>query len=109
MKSNKRWFSIKNTLSSASRKPKMALCDDNGGIWKFILKYSVTVHYNRLVLEQWTKRWMTISSSKLQNEQSEVLCLRNRKSFWLRYRVSCKKFYWKHCNLESIVVIWGRV
>ena len=82
LKSNKRWFSIKNILSSASGKPKMALCSDNRGIWRFILKYSITVHQNRLVLEQWTKRWMTISSSKLQNEQIEVFCLRNKKSLW---------------------------
>ena len=79
MKSNKRWFNIKNTLSSASSKPKMAVCGDKGGIWRFILKYSITVHHNRLVLEQWTKRWMTVSSSKLQNEQSGVLCLLNEK------------------------------
>ena len=81
MKSNKRLFSTRNTLPSASRKPKMALCGDNGGIWRFIFKYSITVHHNRLVLEQWTKRWMTVSSSKLQNEQSEVLCLWNKKAF----------------------------
>ena len=92
MKSNKRWFSIKNTLSSASTKPKMALCGDNGGIWRFILKYSITVHHNHLVLEQWTKRWMTVSSSKLQNEQSEVLSLRNKKSFSLSTEY-CVKFY----------------
>ena len=79
MKSNKRWFNIKNTLQSASRKPKMALSGDNGGIWRFILKYSITAHHNHLVLEQWTKRWMTVSSSKLQNEQSGVLCLLNEK------------------------------
>ena len=81
MKGNKRWFSIKNTLSSTSRKPKMALSGDNGGIWRFILKYSVTVHHNHFVLEQWTKRWTTVSSSKLQNEQSEGSCLPNKKAF----------------------------
>ena len=75
MKSITRWFSIKNTLWSASRKPKMALGGDNRGIWRFLLKYSIIVHYNRLVLEQWTKRWMTVSSSKLQKEQGEVLSL----------------------------------
>ena len=80
LKSNKTWFSIKNTLSLASRKPKKALCGDNEGIWRSVLKYLITVQHNRLVLEQWTKRWMTVSSSKLQNEQSEVLCLRNKKS-----------------------------
>ena len=109
MKSNKRWFSIKNTLSSASTKPKMELCGDNGGIWRFILKYSATAHHNRLVLEQWTKRWMTILSSKLQNEQSEVLCFWNKKSIWLTCRVLGKYLYWKHHNLESIVVIRGRI
>ena len=46
MKSNKRLFSIKNILSSASRKPKMALCGDNGGIWRFILNYSITAHHS---------------------------------------------------------------
>ena len=66
---------MKNTLLSASRNPKMALCDGNGGIWKFLLKYSIAVHHKHLVLEQWTKRWMTVSSSKLQNEQSGVLLL----------------------------------
>ena len=63
----------KNNLSSASRKPKMAPCGHNGGIWRFILKYSIIVHHNRLVLEQWTKRWMTVSPSKLQKEQSGAL------------------------------------
>ena len=87
----------------------MALSGDNGGIWRFILKYSITVHYNHLVLEQWTTRWMTILSFKLQNEQSGVLCLQNEKSFWLRYRVLCKILYWKHRNLEAIVVIRGKV
>ena len=109
MKSNKRWFNIKNTLSSTSKKPKMTLCGDNGGISRFILKYSITIHHNRLVLQQWTKRWMTVSSSKLQNEQTGALCLRNKKNFWLRYRVLCKFLYWKHRNLESVVVIRGRV
>ena len=37
----------------------MALCGDNGGIWRFILKYSITVQDNCLVLGQWAKRWMT--------------------------------------------------
>ena len=37
---------------------------------------SITVHHNCLFSEQWTKRWMTVSSSKLQNKQSEV-CLWN--------------------------------
>ena len=60
MNSNERWFSIKNTLSSASRKPKVALCTDNRKIWRFILEYSITVHHKRLVLEQWTKRWMAV-------------------------------------------------
>ena len=87
----------------------MAICGGNGGIWRFILKNSITVHHNHLVLEQWTKRWMTVSSSKLQNEQSGVSCLQNKKSFWLRYRVLCKILHWKHRNLESIVVIRGRV
>ena len=87
----------------------MAFCGDNGGIWRFMLKYSITLHHNRLVLQQWSKRWMTVSSSKLQNQQSEVLCLWNKKSFWLRYRVFCKILYWKHRNLESVVVIRGRV
>ena len=73
----------------------MALCGDNRGILKFLLKYSIIVLYNRLVLEQWTKRWMTVSSSKLQKEQGEVLSLWNKKSFWLRYRVLCKILYWK--------------
>ena len=41
-----------------------------------VLGYCTVLHYC-LVLEQWTKRWMPVSSSKLQNEQSEVLCLRN--------------------------------
>ena len=50
----------------------MAFCGDNGGIWRFMLKYSITLHHNRLVLQQWSKRWMTVSSSKLQNQQSEV-------------------------------------
>ena len=36
----------KNILSSASRKPKMALCGDNGGIWRFILNYSITAHHS---------------------------------------------------------------
>ena len=87
----------------------MAPCGDNGGIWRFILKHSISVHPNGLILEKWTKSWMTVSSSKLQNQQSEVLCLRNKKSFLLRYRVLCKHLYWKHRNLESIVVIHGRV
>ena len=73
----------------------MALCGDNGGIWRFILKYSITVHHNRLVLEQWTKRWMTVSSSKLQNEQSEVLCLRNKKTFY-QGAGYCVKLYIKN-------------
>ena len=57
----------------------MALCGDNWGIWGFILKYSITVHHNCLDVEQWTKRWMTVSSSELQNEQSDALCLRNNR------------------------------
>ena len=57
----------------------MALCGDNGGKWRFHLKHSITVHHNLLVLEQWTKTWITVSPSKLQNEQSEVLCLPNKK------------------------------
>ena len=84
MKSNKIWFSIKNTLSSASRKPEMALCGDNGGIRRFILKYSITVHHNCLVLEQWTKKWMSVSSTKLQNQQGEVLYLRNKKKLLIK-------------------------
>ena len=67
--------------NSRLRKPKITLCGDNRGIGRFFLKYSITVHHNRLVLEQWTKRWMSLSSSKLQNEQSEVLCLWNKKAF----------------------------
>ena len=47
-------------------------------MWRFFLKYSVTLHHNALVLEEWTKKWMAISSSKLQNEQRKVLCLRNK-------------------------------
>ena len=81
MKTNKRWFNVKNSLPSASRKPKMALCGNDRGIWRFLFKYSSTVHHNRLVLKQWTKRWMTVLSSKLQNEQSEISCLRNKKTF----------------------------
>ena len=51
----------------------------------FLLKCSITVHRNRLVLEQRTKTWMTVLSSKLQNKQSEVLCLRKKeKAFWYR-------------------------
>ena len=56
----------------------MAYCGDNRGIWKFFLKYSITEHHNHLVLEQWTKRLMAASSSKLQIEEIEVLCLRNK-------------------------------
>ena len=66
---------LKNTLSSPSRKPKMALCGDNRGRLRFLLKYSITVHQNRLVLVQWRKRWMAVLSSKLKNEQRDVLCL----------------------------------
>ena len=39
------------------------------------------VHHNLLVLEQWKNKLMTDSSSKLQNEQSEVLFLQNKKAF----------------------------
>ena len=112
MKNNKRWFRMKNTLSSASRKPKMVYSVVIMKKYKdlsTLFKYSINVHHNRLVLEQWTKRWMTVSSSKLQNQESIVLCLPNKKSFWLRYRVLYKPLYWKHCYLESIVVIRGRV
>ena len=87
----------------------MALCGDNRGPWRFffkVLNYCTSYH---LVLEQWTKKWMNVSSSKLQNKQSEVLSLQNKKGFWLWYRVLCKILYWKHHNLESIVVISGRV
>ena len=35
-------------------------------------------HYDCLVLEEETKKWMTVLSSKLRNEQSEVLCLQNK-------------------------------
>ena len=42
-------------------------------IWKVI---------EDLVLEQRTRTLMTASSSKLQNEQSEVFCLQNKKVFW---------------------------
>ena len=42
-------------------------------IWKVI---------ENLVLEERTRTLMTASSSKLQNEQSEVLCLQNKKVFW---------------------------
>ena len=59
----------------------MVLCGDNGGIWRFLLKYFVTVHHNRLVLQELTKRWMTVSSSKLQNEQSEVFFCEIKKAF----------------------------
>ena len=41
-------------------KPKMAPCGDNGGIWRFILKHSISVHTNPLILEKWTKSWMTV-------------------------------------------------
>ena len=57
----------------------MALCGDEKGIWRFLLMYAIAVHYNGLVLERWTKKWMTVSSSKLQNVQSKVLCLQNKK------------------------------
>ena len=30
----------------------MPLCGDNEAILRFLLKYSITVHHNRLVLEQ---------------------------------------------------------
>ena len=68
----------------------MPLCGDNEGILRFLLKYSIAVHHNRLVLEQWIKRWITVSSSKFQNQQSDVLCLQNKKAFKLWYRVLCK-------------------
>ena len=100
MKSNKRWFSIKNTLPSASRKPKMALCGDNGGIWRFILKYSITVHHNHLVLEQWRKRWTTVASSKLQNEQNGVLCLRNKKKLLIKIQSIVYNFVLKTSQLR---------
>ena len=51
---------------------------------------SCMAHHNRLVSEQWTKIWVTVSSSKLQKEHSEVL----------RYRVLCITLYWKHRNLR---------
>ena len=100
LKSNERWF--RNTLSSALGK--MTLYD-NTGTRRFLLKHSITVHHNRLGLELWTKRWITVSSSKLQNEQTEVLCLRYKKSSPLRYRVLCNILYWKYLHVESIVVI----
>ena len=64
-----------------SFKPKIAFSADNRRIWRFLLRYSITVGNNRLGLEQWTKRWMTVLSSKIQNEQSEVWCLQNKKAF----------------------------
>ena len=67
----------------------MAFCDNNRGTCRSLLKYSVTVQTNRLILKQWTKRWKTVSSSKFQNKLNEVLCLR-KKTFWLRYRVLCE-------------------
>ena len=54
------------------------------------LKCSSMAHHNRLVSEQWTKIWVTVSSSKLQKEHSEML----------RYRVLCITLYWKHRNLR---------
>ena len=80
----KDYLVFKNTLSSASRRAKIALCGDNRGIWRFLLKYLITVHHNRLVFEQWTKRSMTISSSESQNQQSEVLCLQNKKTLLIK-------------------------
>ena len=56
----------------------MAHCGDSRGIRKFFLKYWITEHHNHLVLEQWTNRLMTASSSKLQIEEIEVLCSRNK-------------------------------
>ena len=56
-------------------------CGDNEGIRRFILKYSITAHHNRLVLKQWAKRWMTHLAFKLPNEQSKLLCSRYKKDF----------------------------
>ena len=33
----------------------MALCCVNGGLWRFLLKYLITVHHTHLVLEQLQK------------------------------------------------------
>ena len=72
---------IESTLSSLSSKSKMALCGNNRRMWRFLLKYLITVQHTRLYLEQRPKRWTTVSPSKLQNEQSEILCLQNKKGF----------------------------
>ena len=66
----------------------MAPCGDNGGIWRFILKHSISVHTNPLILEKWTKSWMTVH-------------LLNYKISKVKYYV-CeikKAFYWgtEHC------------
>ena len=80
----------------------MALCGNSRGIWRSLSKVSVTIHPNRLVLEQWTKRWITISSSKL----LKYYVCEIKKAF---YYSTCKILCWKNRNLESIVVIRGKV
>ena len=55
------------------------------------------------------KKLMTTSSSKLQNEQSEVLCLQNRKAFHKVHGIII--LYPKQCSLEEsiVVIMWKSI
>ena len=77
------WFKIKKISWSTSENPNMALCGDNDRITKLLLKLFMMLVQSLIVIVQFAKRWVVVSSSSLQKEHSFVFVLSKVKSFLL--------------------------
>ena len=72
LNSSNKWFRIRNNSWSICKNPKMAVCGVNEGKLMVSLKNSFKLFHNVLLLEQLADKWITVSSSWLQKEQSLV-------------------------------------
>ena len=78
-----KWFCIKSSLESRSRKPKIAACDARSNRVKLFSKNkSSSFHKFWTLLPSWN-RWSTVSSEILQKRKRDEVDFQNLKAFYL--------------------------